>query len=318
LESRNIVIGATGGIGRAVVKALYERGEQVTVFVRKREKAEKYFSEFPNIEIIEGNAFSSFDVEQACFKKQNVFYCCNIPYPEWKFDAKKLLRISLHAAIIAKAKFIFPGNVYVYGKAQTNPVNENHQWNAHTRKGKIRIEMENIIKERANERHGKYCIVRFPDFYGPYVVNGFSEKLYLNAKEGKKLLWIGNPKTVTEYVYIEDAGKALVEAALSNKSDNQEFNFPSNAPCTNKEYLDTIIKVSGKKSKTHFLNSGILFFMLGLFNKNINELKEMLYLKKKKLVLDGHKFKSTFGFLSETDLESGVKKTFEWTNNFFK
>ncbi|MCK9280377.1 MAG: SDR family NAD(P)-dependent oxidoreductase [Melioribacteraceae bacterium] len=318
MESRNIVIGATGGIGRAVVKALTERGETVSVIIRNREKAEKYFSEFPNIEIIEGNAFSSFDIEQACLGKQNVFYCCNIPYPEWKYNAKKLLRISLHAAIIAKAKFILPGNVYVYGHAQTNPVTENHPWNAHTRKGKIRIEMENIIKERATERNGKYCIVRFPDFYGPYVVNNFSEKLYINAKKGKKLLWLGNPKTVTEYVFVEDAGKALVEAALSNKNINQEFNFPSNSPCTNKEYLSTIIKVSGKNSKTHFLNSNVLFFTLGLFNKTIYELKEMLYLKREKLVLDGHIYKSTFGYSSETDLETGVKKTFEWVNNFFK
>jgi len=318
LESRNLVIGATGGIGRSVVKALIERGESVSVFIRNKEKAEKYFAEFPNIEIIEGNAYSSFDIEQACLEKQNVFYCCNIPYPEWKHDAKKLLRISLHAAIKSKAKFIFPGNVYVYGHVKSNPVSENYPWNAHTRKGNIRIEMENLIKERTSERHGKYCIVRFPDFYGPYVVNDFSEKLYLNARKGKKLIWIGNPNTITEYVFVEDAGKALVEAALSNKSDNQEYNFPSNSPCTNKEYLNTVIKVSGKNSSTHFLNSNILFFTLGLFNKTICELKEMLYLKREKLVLDGHKFKSTFGFLSETNLDSGVKKTFEWANNFFR
>jgi len=44
----------------------------------------------------------------------------------------------------------------------------------------------------------------------------------------------------------------------------------------------------------------------------------MLYLKREELILDGTKFKNTFGFLPGTTYDEGVKKTFEWVKAFYK
>jgi nucleoside-diphosphate-sugar epimerase len=62
----------------------------------------------------------------------------------------------------------------------------------------------------------------------------------------------------------------------------------------------------------------LIFTLFGLFNKVIKEVYEMLYLKREELILDGTKFKNTFGFLPSTTYEEGVKKTFEWVKTFYK
>lgn len=313
-----LVVGATGGIGRAAVKAIVEKDSPVRVLVRSKQKADKYFFGMKNVEILEGDASKPVDLKKAIKGCSSLFYCANVPYTDWIEKTRQLLKFSLDAAVEAKARFIFPGNVYIYGHAQYNPVDEKHPRAAHTVKGKIRIEMEEMIKKYSSEKGLEFTIVRFPDFYGPYVVNGFSEKAYLNSIEGKSLQWIGAKDVPLEYIFIEDAGKCLVDAGLSEKGINQEFNVPASNPITNKDYLELISKFGGANSKFQILNSTLIFTMIGFFNKLIKEVAEMLYLKREELILDGTKFKNNFGYLPSTSYEEGVKKTFEWVKAFYK
>ncbi|KAF0162274.1 MAG: rplK [Ignavibacteria bacterium] len=317
-KDKCLVVGATGGIGRSAVKALVENGNHVRAFVRNKHKAEKYFFGLNNIEIFEGDATKSADLTKAIKGCSTLFYCANTLYTEWIEKARPLLKVSLDAALEAKARFVFPGNVYLYGHAQYNPVDEKHPHAAHTVKGKIRVEMEKTIKKYSSEKGLQFTIVRFPDFYGPFVVNGFSEKAYQNALAGKSILWIGAKNVPLEYIFIEDAGKCIVAAGLSEQGINQEYNVPATKPITNNDYLGLISKVGGANSKLQILNSNLIFSIMGFFNKLIKEVAEMLYLKRKELILDGTKFKNTFGFLPSTTYEEGVKKTFEWVKSFYK
>ena len=317
-KGKCLVVGATGGIGRSAVKALVENGNHVRVLVRSKQKAEKYFFGLNNIEIFEGDATKSADLTKAIKGCSTLFYCANTLYTEWIEKARPLLKVSLDAAAEANARFVFPGNVYLYGHAQYNPVDEKHPHAAHTVKGKIRVEMEETIKKYSSEKGLQITIVRFPDFYGPFVVNGFSEKAYQNPLAGKSILWIGAKNVPLEYIFIEDAGKCIVAAGLSEQGINQEYNVPATTPITNNDYLGLISKVGGANSKLQILNSNFIFSIMGFFNKLIKEVAEMLYLKRKELILDGTKFKNTFGFLPSTTYEEGVKKTFEWVKSFYK
>jgi nucleoside-diphosphate-sugar epimerase len=313
-----LVVGATGGIGRATVKTLVDRGVSVSILARNKQKAQKCFNELKSIEIFEGDASNPTDLKKAIKGCSTLFYCANVLYTEWAEKVRPLLKTSLDAAAETKARFVFPGNVYVYGRAQYNPVDEKHPHAAHTVKGKLRVEMEEMIKKYSSEKGLQYTIVRLPDFFGPYVVNGFSEKIFLNSLAGKSLQWIGAKNVPIEYVFIEDAGNCLVEAGLSEKGINQEFNVPATEPITNKDYLGLVSKMGGASSKFQILNSTLIFTFIGFFNKLMKEVAEMLYLKREELFLDGRKFKETFGFLPTTSYEEGVKKTFEWVKTFYK
>lgn len=318
MKMKHLIIGFTGGIGRATAKALLEKGESVVALVRNLQKAEKYTEGLSTIELIQGDAANLSDVEKALENCSTIYYCANVPYPNWQAEARELLSVSVTAAINQKAKFVFPGNVYVYGKAQQTVVNEGHPHAASTKKGKIRIEMEQMLV-RANKEQGlRYTIVRMPDFYGPFVINGFSEKIFQNALRGKKLQWFGGLNVPIELIYIEDGGEAMAIAGLSDKADGMQFNVSGSAETTAKKLLKEISNQSGKHSKISSLNIEFLVAMAGLFNPVAKEFKEMMYLKSERLIMTGALFRTTFNTLPSTPYEEGIRKTLEWTKNFFK
>ncbi len=318
MKMKHLIIGFTGGIGRATAKALLEKNEHVVALVRNLQKAEKYAEGLSGIELIQGDATNLSDVEKAFENCGTIYYCANIPYPNWQAEARELLSVSVTAAINKKAKFIFPGNVYVYGKAQQTLVNEGHPHAASTKKGKIRIEMEQMLV-RANKEHGLcYSIIRMPDFYGPFVINGFSEKFFVNALRGKKLQWFGGLNVPIELIYIEDGGEAMAIAGLSAKADGMQFNMPGYAETTAKKLLKEISSQAGKRSKISSTNNEFIVAIAGLFNPVAKEFKEMMYLKSERLLLTGELFRTTFNTLPATPYEEGIRKTLEWTKKFFK
>jgi nucleoside-diphosphate-sugar epimerase len=317
MNGKSLVVGATGGLGPSVVKALKAKDQQVRVLVRDKSKAEKYFGKDADIEVVQGSAANEETLETALEDCSHLFYLINLPYHMWPGKVEPLLQTSINAAIRKSAKIVFPGNVYNYGYAEYNPVNEEHPWHAHTKKGKIRINLEGMLKD-AKEKHGlKYTIVRMPDFYGPFVINTFSEKAYINAIKGKTIQWIGDLNTKTEYLFIEDGGKAMVIAGLSDKSNGEEYNVPGYAPITSGEYAQEIANQAGGGSKVKTLNNDFVFTLGGLFVPVIKEVKEMLYLKRTELLLDGTKFKNTFGEIPTRNYKDGVAATLDWVKDFY-
>jgi nucleoside-diphosphate-sugar epimerase len=312
----HLVVGATGGIGRATIKALLERGELVRALVRNRSKAEEYFRDLPPVDIIEGDAGSGDDLQRATAGVATLFYCVNIPYPRWQREARNLLARSVDAAVSARARLVFPGNVYVFGRAQTSLVSEEHPRAAHTRKGRIRAEMESMLDEASRARGLSYVIVRFPDFYGPFVVNGFSEKLLLNALDGKTLRWIGDLDAPYEAVYIEDAGSALVTAGLSHKGVNGTFHVPGPGVTTGRELLGMMATHAENDVRITTYRSPVFFAIAGLFSPLVREVKEMLYLKKERFILSGARYTSTFGPYPATPYSEGIGKSLDWARAF--
>jgi len=315
----NVILGYAGGIGSAAAKALLNRGEKVTGIVRNIDKAEKYAAYTPGINLVKGDAFSPESLEGVLSKGvKNLFYCVNVPYPDWEVKVRQMLAIAINTCARHNVKLIFPGNVYIYGLAKYNPVDEKHPYAAHTKKGRIRIEMEQMLKDASEKKGLVYTITRFPDFYGPFVINGFSEKIFTNSLTGKSLLWVGDKKTVTEFIYIEDAGEAMAVAALSEKGNNRVFNVPGYGEITSEAFLNQIVKQGSGTSKLNVLNSNLVFNILGMFNKTISELKEMLYLKRTKLILDGSLYKNTFGSVPARTYEQGIAETMDWAKRYFK
>lgn len=318
MKMKHLIIGFTGGIGRATAKALIEKGESVVALVRNLQKAEKYAQGLSGIELIQGDAANLSDIEKALENCSTLFYCANVPYPNWQSEARELLSVSITAAINKKAKLVFPGNVYVFGKAQQSLVNEGHPHTALTKKGKIRIEMEQMLV-RANKESGlRYSIVRMPDFYGPFVINGFYDKIFQNALRGKKLQWFGGLNVPIELIYIEDGGEAMALAGLSSKGDGMQFNVPGYSETTAKKFLKEISKQAGKHSKISSINIEFFVALAGLFNPMAKEFKEMMYLKSERLIMTGELFRTTFDTLPATPYQEGIRKTLEWTKNFFK
>lgn len=304
------VLGATGGIGHWVVEKLLERGESVRVVVRDPMKV-KYWENNDRVEIVKGDSLVADDVKKAASNTKSVFHCVNVPYPQWKSKVIPMLRNTLAAARENKVKIVFPGNVYVFGHAQTEFVLEDHPFAAHTKKGKLRVQMELMLREAWRSEGIPYTIVRFPDFYGPFVMNPIYANLFRNAISGRPVTWYGRLDVPIEYSYIEDAASGLVMAGLDPSTAGQTYHLPGPQVTTPQQWVKQVVSIAGTNSKIRTV-PGFMVTMAGIFNPLAREFREMLYLKQERLVLDGTKSKAKFRSIPATSYDEGIKKTLEW------
>jgi len=314
----NLIIGPTGSIGMATARSLLEMNQNTRFFGRNINKIRKFYPDNDQFKTFIGGITEIAALEKAAEGVTHIYYCLNVPYHQWYQKAVPFLKTCLKVAAKQKAKVIFPGNVYVYGHAQRNPVDETHPHQTHTRKGNIRIKMEQQLANMHQEFGNDYVIVRMPDFYGPYVINGFSENFYLNALRHKPLNWPGDLHIPTEMIFIEDAGKAMTTAGLSNQGANTDYNIPGYQEITVRKYLEMIRHYANSNSKISSTNSSIMITLAGLFNQTVREYKEMMYLKTERLLLSGEKYQKTFGPLPTTTYDLGIQKTLNWTREFYK
>lgn len=310
----DLVIGSTGSVGSAVVDELTARGQRVRVLVRDPAKAKRIFKRLDNVELLQGSAEDNDSLKAAFDGCRLVYNCLNLPYPEWdKLQAihKKIL----DAAEDASARMVFPGNVYIYGHARSERVNEEHPRKPCSRKGMIRLKLEEMFMESSRSGEVPTVIVRFPDFYGPNAP-AIADGIFRAAIAGKKGRWYGDLDAMHEFIFIKDAGKAMVMASERSDAFGQDFNVPGPRPISAREWIGLVFKEAGREPRMKGTSSSTMR-LFGMFNKVAREFAEMQYLTQEPLILDGTKFTKFFGTkYPSTDYDEGIRQTLDWMNNF--
>jgi nucleoside-diphosphate-sugar epimerase len=217
----------------------------------------------------------------------------------------------MDAAKQASSRMIFPGNVYIYGHTQSAKVSEDHPRNPYSRKGKVRVQLEDMFLESSRMNEVPTVIVRFPDFYGPNA-SGIADGIFSAAVARKTARWLGNLDAVHEFNLISDAAKAMVVAAGREDAYGQDFNVPGPEAITAREWINLVFKEAGGPPKMKG-TSKLTMRLFGLFNKMAREFAEMQYLTEEPLILDGTKFAQFFGNkYPSTAYTEGIRQTLAW------
>ena len=305
-----LVLGSTGSIGSAIVNELTAAGKPVRALVRTPAKASKVFANPAKVELVEGSVNDPLTLKKA-YDGIDLFYnCINLPYPQWSMLPQIHGMIS-EAATEAKARMIFPGNVYIYGHSPTEKVREDHPRNPCSRKGRIRVELEDTFMRNSREGRVPSVIVRFPDYYGPNsasVVDG----IFRSALRNKTARWFGKLDVVHEFIFISDAAKAMIIASERPDASGQDFNVPGPEPIRVRDWINLVFKEVGREPKMTGTSRGFVRFT-GLFNGVAREFVEMQYLTEEPLILDGSKFTNFFGTkYPSRSYNEGIRETLEW------
>lgn len=302
-----LVLGASGGMGYAIVEELIERGIEVIAFARNKEKLAKLFKDREKVKIIAGDVFNRHELIHAATDVDVIFHSINIPYSEWYEKQPTLMRNVVHAAESKNCKLAIVDNIYAYGKGNGQKVNEEYPKNPHTKKGKIRLELGKI----AFESNVPLFIAHFPDFYGPHAENAMLTYTFRGMVQNKKAMFVGNQINAREYIFTPDGAKAIVELALHDKAYGQTWNIPAAGVISGKE----IINIAGShlhyRKKVSTVTKGMIR-VFGFFDKQMKEVVEMLYLTEESVVLDGTKYEKEIGALPKTPYEEGIKKTLDF------
>src|SRR5690625_1959923 len=110
-----LVLGASGGMGYALVRELVSRGIAVVAFARRKEKLDALYKNESDVLIFTGDVLDKAAVTNAAKGVDTIFHAVNFPYPVWKKTHPLCVEILIQVAEAQQAKIAFVDNIYAYG-----------------------------------------------------------------------------------------------------------------------------------------------------------------------------------------------------------
>ena len=302
-----VILGAAGRVGDAGARAFRDAGWHVKGVARNARAAELA----PGVEAVRADAFDLKSLTEACRGAEIILNALNPQYTEW---AEKVLPMAgnvIAATEAVGATHMLPGNVYNFGYDITVGTREDAPQVASTEKAGIRIAMEEMFRERAEQRGVRTIVLRAGDFYGGTKPQSWLDLIIL-AKLRKNIFTWGGPADIPHaFAYLPDLGKAFV--ALAEKSGEfapfERFHFAGHT-MSGLQMKAAAEAASGRRLKLKRV-PWTLLRAAGLFSPMMREIVRMNYLWRTPHSLDGSKLERTVGRLSATEPVDALRQAID-------
>lgn len=247
-------------------------------------------------------------------KPDIIFHCAanvggieyNLKNPATIFYDNVIMNTELirQAALHACGKFIFVSSVCAYPKNVPLSIKEEYLWQGEPEESNRGYGLAKRIALTQLQSYRVQCGMRFEypilaNMYGPG--DNFSEEkshviasLIRKFVSGDKVKVWGNGKQTRDFLYVKDAVKALVK--FVDIDCGQSMNIASGTETSIKELIDYLAIISGYDG----ISLGDIVFDT---NRPIGEFRRLYDISKAKQCLD---------WQPQTDIEDGLKETWEW------
>lgn len=307
-QALNHIILGTGQLGLAIMDELVAAGEPVRLVNRSGEVDEKLPA---GVELVTADVTDPAQVAAVCEGAEIVFFCVQPPYHRWPELFPKLAAGVIDGLSGSGTKLVFGSNVYAYGPTAGHPIHEELPYAAETRKGRVRAEVAKMLLQAHRDGRVAVTIGRAADFFGPRVTRSMAgELLFEAALNGKPVNMMGDidlPHTIT---YIRDFAKALVRLSKRPEAYGRAWHVPSAPTVTPRQFIDLVEAEIERPIKVRPAGKWMLK-LIGLFNRDVNEMVEMLYEFEEPFIIDHSQYVTTFGN-GVTPHDVAIKETVEW------
>ncbi len=318
---KTLIIGATGFIGKHLVKKLKKK--QVRCLVRKKSKKKDIdFLNKYGVELFYGDLKNPESLEGIDKNVEEVYYLAGggkVASLSEK-DYEKLYKYNVKTlenflkAIKKIKKIVFFSSVSAIGIHPGKTIDEKTKENPLIPHEKCKLEAEKILKKYSKKKNYNFSIIRPSIVYGEHCF-GDSYDMIKMINKGFFLM-PGNGKNKTPWIYVKNVVNATV--LLMKKGENQKYII------NHKEKLsfNKIIKFAGRK-----LNKKILIFHIPLFIvRPATFMLEKLYLLfGKSPFINMYRLTSmttdriysiekieNLGYKEEVNFRRGMEKTIRW------
>ena len=297
------MLGSGGAIANHLAKELRKYSSEIRLVSRNPKKVNETDEIFP------ADLTDKELVGKAVKGSEVVYLTAGLPYniKIWKSDWPVIMQNVIDACVQHNARLVFFDNVYAYSPDEVSHMTENSAKQPATRKGKVRLDLLNMIFAAIKDKGLKALVARSADFYGKDVKTGFLNIGVIDKlKKGSKAMWQSDVDKIHSLTYVPDAAKAV--AILGNTPDafNQVWHLPTSPQkWTGKDFINQVAQQLNVKPKYYILNKTMIS-LLGIFSPTIKELKEMQYQNDQDYFFDSSKFDKHFSF-TPTSYEEGIK-----------
>lgn len=295
------VTGATGNLGHACVTTLLRTGHQVRAFVRRPDEFRRRCPDF-RVQVAVGDILDRAATGSGLEGSDAVVHCIDFSPRRYgqHWDA---LRHALEGAGPGR-QLIIPGNAWVFAPSSER-VGPDHPKRSPSVLGALRADMDRAVLAEGG------TVVHLPEVYGPHVRKGAAQVLIRNAVAGKSLRFAGDLDRPREFLYVEDAARALVAPLAQRRARHACFAANATGPISVRQFAALIFRTLGRSRSLH--STSALRQRLGLlFSGERRALFDLEYLNASPLLFDGSRLRRELGWRPEVDYPDGIRRTVRW------
>ncbi|HLZ97708.1 MAG TPA: NAD(P)H-binding protein [Steroidobacteraceae bacterium] len=203
-----LILGATGGVGGAVARAMLRRDWHVLALVRDPTQAARAWTSEPQPTWLRGDAMNREDVVRAAAGAIVIVHAVNPPgYARCETLVQPMIDNSIAAARAAGgARIVLPGTIYSYDPATTPVIDERTPQRSKGKKGRIRVALEQRLADAAPDVPS--LVVRAGDFFGPGVRQSWFAQA-LAKPPLTRIIRPGKPGVGHAWAYLPDLAEAI-------------------------------------------------------------------------------------------------------------
>ena len=310
-----LIIGANGRLGQALAHAFLAGGWRVMGQVRRDPLP---VGALRDVVLIHVAADDPGELATAAGTADVVIHAANPPYPLWKSEALPLAKDAIETAKRLGALLMFPGNVYNFGNRMPEILLESTAAQPTARKGKIRVDIENALREAA--RAGlRAVIIRAGDFFGGPGRGAWFDTVIAKPLRKGRIVYPGPLDRMHAWAYLPDLARTFVMVAerRSALSVFETLHFAGHA-ATGQALLDALARSARRLSlidaKASVRAGGFPWAFVrvgGVVVPMWRELAEMRYLWDVPHRLSGKRLQQLIGDPASTTLDAAIDATLQ-------
>jgi nucleoside-diphosphate-sugar epimerase len=307
----HVVLGATGGIGSALVHELVARDHAVRAVHRDG-------GHVPNrVERVRADLNDPDDARIVCRDAAVVYHCAQPEPGRWLEDFPVMTFNILEAAASAGARLVYVDDCLVYGRVHGFITEKTEP-----RKVGPRGRLRHTIAEQllAAHRTGRLPVTigRCSDYYGPNGTGSVTgTMLFARVAKGLRPRWTGRLDVPHTLHYLDDAAIGLITLATRPEAAGQVWHLPAAEPLTGREFLDILnSELRGATRPTDARRQlGRLAAALSMSNHQ-QHLSEALVQFQAPFVASFEKYQRVFGPALTTPHSKAIAETLAWFRIF--
>jgi UDP-glucose 4-epimerase len=299
-----LILGANGFMGSHLVDALIKKGETVRAFDRFPNGYENFQSN-ENIEIFLGNFLNVSDLERALEGVDYVFHLISTTTPatsdaDPRIDIDTNVRMSITLFELGAEKGIKKVIFYSTGGAIYGDVRTDGLYNELTLPQPV---SPYAIGKLTIEHYLRYFRVKYGLKSVTYrISNTYGERQSLTSRQGvipiflqqisrnEPITIFGDGSMVRDYIYVRDVAEMVSATYLNCKEP--VYNLGSGQGYTVNDIVDIIKQLVPRKVKINHKPAPVTYVH--------------------RVILDASLFKNEFNMTPKTNLEEGIKKTWQY------
>ncbi|MCO1659793.1 NAD-dependent epimerase/dehydratase family protein [Pseudonocardia humida] len=302
----HVVLGATGGIGRALVRELAAQGRRVRAVSRRLGTDLP-----PGVEAVAADVSTADGSRAACAGAAVVHHCAQPAYHRWTQDFPALNEAALIGAAAAGAKLVLADNLYAYAPP-TGPLTEDTPQQPTSRKGAVRLRLADQLLDAHRRGTLRVAIGRASDYYGPgTIASTAGDTVFGAVLAGKAVRWPGRVDVPHALHHLPDIARGLITLADHGAADGRAWILPAAPALTPREFVDRIGAAAGRPVRISATPRAMMR-LVGLFDRSAGELPDIWYQYDRPWTVDDGQFQRTFGPQPPTGWDEGIAATVDW------